>query len=235
MRLRDALRILRKRWWLILLVALGATVSSIVFSRLQTPVYRARAELAVSPSRIDYGLSLAIENLMRQYARQLQTDKLAEAVNRRLQLDLPVEKLRSRVRASAVLEDYILVLEVDDSDPNRARDIAYVWADEFVKLQQIRMASVDPRERIEVALLDRPRPGDLYFPRTRQFALGAALLGLVVGCLLAFGLEYLDDTIKTTEDVERYLRWPVLGVIPHLAPAPAARSPRLSVADPKRR
>lgn len=46
-----------------------------------------------------------------------------------------------------------------------------------------------------------------------QLAIGA-VLGLVFGIGLAFFLEYLDTSVKTLEDVERYLQVPVLAVIP---------------------
>ena len=42
----------------------------------------------------------------------------------------------------------------------------------------------------------------------------AALVGLVVGVGLAFFIEYLDTSVKTLDDVERYLQIPVLAVIP---------------------
>ncbi|MGK0184631.1 MAG: succinoglycan biosynthesis transport protein ExoP [Verrucomicrobiales bacterium] len=46
-----------------------------------------------------------------------------------------------------------------------------------------------------------------------QLALGA-VVGIVFGIGLAFFLEYLDTSVKTLEDVERYLGVPVLAVIP---------------------
>ena len=39
-------------------------------------------------------------------------------------------------------------------------------------------------------------------------------LGLILGLLLAFFLEYLDTSVKSLDDVERYLGVPVLAVIP---------------------
>ncbi len=46
-----------------------------------------------------------------------------------------------------------------------------------------------------------------------NLALGV-ILGLVVGVGLAFFQEYLDNTLKTPEEVERLVRLPSLGVIP---------------------
>ncbi|RJO61500.1 MAG: lipopolysaccharide biosynthesis protein [Dehalococcoidia bacterium] len=42
----------------------------------------------------------------------------------------------------------------------------------------------------------------------------AFVLGLMASVMLAFVLEYLDNTIKTPEDVARHLELPVLGTIP---------------------
>jgi uncharacterized protein involved in exopolysaccharide biosynthesis len=40
------------------------------------------------------------------------------------------------------------------------------------------------------------------------------ILGLMMGVMLVFFMEYMDNTIKTTDDIERYLGLPVLGLIP---------------------
>lgn len=49
---------------------------------------------------------------------------------------------------------------------------------------------------------------------TRRKVMLGALVGLFLGVLAAFFLEYLDQTIKTASDVERVLQVPVLGLIP---------------------
>lgn len=214
MQLRDYGRLLKKWWWLIALVAVVAAGSAFGYSRTQQRIYRSTALLLVSPSRFDYGLTLVIKNLMRQYSRQLDTDKMAETVSDRLQLDLSAERLRSQVKISPVEEDYLLQIDVYDPEPNRAKDIAYVLADEFVKAQQIRMAPVDPHDRIDVSLMERPKPGVLDRPKTTPNVLAGVLLGLLVGVLLVFGLEFSDDTLKSAEDIERHVQLPLLGAIP---------------------
>ena len=44
----------------------------------------------------------------------------------------------------------------------------------------------------------------------------AFFLGLMISVGIVFLLEYLDSTIKTESDVEKYLDLPVLGVIPKM-------------------
>ncbi len=55
-----------------------------------------------------------------------------------------------------------------------------------------------------------------YKPKKRQILLLATVAGLFVGVMLAFLMEYLDNTFKTTEDVDSILGLPVLGILPQL-------------------
>jgi uncharacterized protein involved in exopolysaccharide biosynthesis len=57
-------------------------------------------------------------------------------------------------------------------------------------------------------------PGAPIRPR-KAWNLGLSLVaGLVLAFGVAFGLEYLDTTVKTPDDVERYLGLSVIGVVP---------------------
>ena len=51
-------------------------------------------------------------------------------------------------------------------------------------------------------------------PRKMMNTAVAGMLALFVGCGLAFLMEYMDTSIKTTQDVQQYLGLPVLGLIP---------------------
>ena len=50
-------------------------------------------------------------------------------------------------------------------------------------------------------------------PKKARNILLALITGLTLGIGLAFFLEYLDNTIKTPDEVERYLKIPLLGVV----------------------
>jgi len=58
------------------------------------------------------------------------------------------------------------------------------------------------------------RPDFPAKPNVPAYMALAALVGLVIGVGLAFFIEYLDTSVKTLDDVERYLQIPVLAVIP---------------------
>ncbi|HEY0376098.1 MAG TPA: polysaccharide biosynthesis tyrosine autokinase [Pyrinomonadaceae bacterium] len=72
----------------------------------------------------------------------------------------------------------------------------------------------DPTKTNNVSVTQYSRSGVLIGPaRTRNIII-ALLLSLGVGIGLAFLLDYLDDTLKSIEDVDRYVHLPSLALIP---------------------
>lgn len=59
-------------------------------------------------------------------------------------------------------------------------------------------------------------PEEPIGPRRLISVMMAFVLALAFGCGLALFLEYLDDTVRSTEDVENLLRLPALAVIPSI-------------------
>ncbi len=81
--------------------------------------------------------------------------------------------------------------------------------------QQKNLAVVANSRANNVRLMDRAEvPSAPIAPNPRRDWLTAILAGLTIAFGLAFGIEYLDDTVKTPEDVTRRLRLPLLGLVP---------------------
>lgn len=214
MLIRDYWHILRKRWWIILLVVAAAAAGSYLYCRLQTPVYQTTVRLLIQPSRTDLGLAEATNRMLRQYRLLLQTDALARTVSERLKLDLSPGALQGMVTAAAVPEDFALVVQITDTDPQRARDVAFVLADEFEQAQSVKMSAQDPGDRVDVTMMNSPGMGELIWPKTRSTVMAGTLFGLLLGLLLVVAVEFFDDTLKTADDVERWAKLPTLGTIP---------------------
>ncbi len=79
-----------------------------------------------------------------------------------------------------------------------------------------------------ISIVDRAQvPSWRFKPSLAQNLAIGLLLGVILGVLLAFVLEFLDDTIKTPDDVEQRLRLAVLGIVPRLR----KQSPEEAVQD----
>ncbi len=69
-----------------------------------------------------------------------------------------------------------------------------------------------------IQVLDKAeKPTGPYKPNIRQNLLLAAVVGLFLGIGLAFFFEYLDNTVKTPEEVEHLLRLPSFGMVPEIS------------------
>jgi capsular polysaccharide biosynthesis protein len=215
MELMKYLRVLLRKWWVIALACVVTVTSAVVFSEIQPPIYRSSAVLQVIPARYDYGLTLAAEQLLRQFANQIHTTSTAQQVIDELQLDTTVDKLLAGVTVAPIPEDFLIQVDADRPDPQEARDVASAFARDFVAYHAAEMLDIDRQDRVQIRILEDAKYGWVHWPKTKTLALAGGVLGLLIGLLLAFGLEYLEsDVLRSTEDVERHVGVAVLGSIP---------------------
>ncbi|RPD84082.1 polysaccharide biosynthesis tyrosine autokinase [Luteimonas sp. 100069] len=81
-----------------------------------------------------------------------------------------------------------------------------------------------------VSIVDRAMvPTGRYKPNLLLNLAIGTLLGLILGVVVAFALEFVDDTIKSPEDLEQHLRLPLLGVVPNVRKGNVAEA----IADPR--
>jgi polysaccharide biosynthesis transport protein len=83
--------------------------------------------------------------------------------------------------------------------------------------RELQVTSSDRPNEVSVSTYSRLPKEPVGPPRLRNIMV-AFMLSLVAGIGLAFLLDFLDDTIKTVEDVDRYLHMPALALIPSSRP-----------------
>jgi capsular polysaccharide biosynthesis protein len=221
MEISDYLRILRKRGWIIIVVALIAAASAYGFSKLQTPIYRATVKLSVVPARAtDWGSSNSLKDLLRNYAESIRTHTMAAEVIEREQLDMDTTTLLSKLFVNTDSSTFTLELEARDRDPRVSMDIVNQMAIVFTEDRDQWNQRQDKRDRIDVNMLDSVYDlgYEQYSPKTKINTLAGGLFGVLVGILVIFFLEWLEmDIIRTAQDVDRTIGVPVLGAIPPIA------------------
>ncbi|PMP80971.1 MAG: lipopolysaccharide biosynthesis protein [Roseiflexus castenholzii] len=227
MQLSDYLAVLRRRWWIILLTTVVAVASALIFSRLR--VYRSEASYLVVPNRIDNGLSIVLQNSMSSFREMALARPQLQKISDELQLDRTPEWLLKRVAIQPRPDERKMIVQVDYPDPATAQRLADAIGNNMVALVSARNNFLEGTDRISMTVLEPATPPVLHRPQTRVNMLAGAALGLVLGILLAFVLEALDDTIKTPDDVERHVQLATLGAIP------ATGSDTRSAALPARR
>jgi capsular polysaccharide biosynthesis protein len=212
--LNDYIRIIRQKGWLIILLAVLTAAAAFGFSKLQTPVYESSLRLLVQPARTDFGQAQAAKQLLRGYVQWIRSSYRAASVIDELKLDKTPPQLLSDVEVASDDSSFVIQINVENSDPNLANDIARTWGNVFVQWRIDDNATQRKEDRVDVEFIDDPQAG-LSSPKTMINTAAGAVFGALLGTILVFGLEWLESgVVRRSEDVERYLDIPVIGSIP---------------------
>jgi capsular exopolysaccharide synthesis family protein len=99
---------------------------------------------------------------------------------------------------------------VMERDAKTNRDI---YSALLTREKELRVASNSRQNNVRV--IDHAEvPGGPLAPTGRRTWLLSIAVGLLLAIAVAYGLDYMNDTIKTPEDVTRRLKLPFLGLIP---------------------
>jgi capsular polysaccharide biosynthesis protein len=225
MELQEYIRILLRRGWIILLVAVIGGVSAFAFSKMFiTPEYRSTVILSVNPGRgADYGSGLGIKNFLWNLSERMRlSDEIAQTVGDRLQMDLPPDTLKGRITTDPDEARSLIRLDAEEFDPIIAKNLAETWAQVAVERRVLDNQKLDQRDRIIMEIVQHARDGRKFKPRTKVNAAAGGVLGALLGGLIVLFLEFVEaGIIHSPEDVERYLETPVLGLIPPSGQRPA--------------
>jgi capsular polysaccharide biosynthesis protein len=214
--LRELMETLRKRMQFILMITLTAViVSGGVSFFLLTPVYQSSTQLLVNQSKSDqpaYNIGEIQTNLqlINTYNVIMKSPAILEKVIADLDLKLTATQLNSKLTVASEKDSQVINLSVQDTDPKKAAAIANktaeVFQEEIVKIMNVNNVSILAKAEVgEDTSPIKPKP-------LLNIAI-AMVVGLMAGVGIAFLLEFLDNTIKTEQEVEKLLGLPVLGSI----------------------
>ncbi len=267
------------RWsWLIALGTLLAAGAAFIVSRNMTPVYSASVTLLVNQAPrsglTDYTSILTSQQLAKTYSELLHKRPVLEAAIAKLNLPLDPAELARAVSVDLIRDTQLIVLNVEDTDPEQAATLANTIAGVFIAQnaaqQTSRFASSKeslskeiaavqaslaqtqaaldalsdphtPEEQAQKAQLETSLaqyrtsyanllqsyeniraaeaqelnnvsvvepavpPRAPIRPRVELNTLLAGLVGMVLAGAVAYVFEYLDDTLKSPEDISQRL------------------------------
>ncbi|HWO77449.1 MAG TPA: Wzz/FepE/Etk N-terminal domain-containing protein [Bacillus sp. (in: firmicutes)] len=212
--LREIFETLKKRFLLIVSITLLAIVASGVISYFfLTPIYQSSTQLLVNQERQDQPFLNTSEiqanlQLINTYSVIIKSPAILDGVIEERNLNLTTDELNEKIQVESEQNSQVVTVSVEDPDPSLAADIANTIAEVFQE-QIVILMNVDNVSILSSATVSenpvQPRP-------LLNMAI-ALVVGLMVGIGIAFLLEYLDNTIKTEQDIEKILALPVLGVI----------------------
>ncbi|KAB7707386.1 capsular biosynthesis protein [Bacillus aerolatus] len=214
--LRELTSTLRKHLRLILFITFSAAlISGIISYFVLTPVYQTSTQLLVNQAKTEQQLYNPTEvqtnlQLINTYNVIMKSPAILEKVVDNLKLDGTAKELNGKITVQSEKDSQVVNVSVQDTDPERAAAIANEVATVFQK-EIVNIMNVD-----NVSILAKAEAAEGMSPVKPQPLLNIAIalvVGLMAGVGLVFLLEYLDNTVKTEQDVERLLDLPMLGSV----------------------
>ena len=214
--LREYFAIIKKRFWIIAIITVVAmVVSGVISFFMLSPVYEAKSTLIVNTEKNEEtqmitGDQFSVsQKLAVTYGEIIKSRAVLESVISNLKLDSEYEDFVEKITISPVKDTQIISISVQDTNPKKARDIANEIPKVFEK-EVKRITKANDIQVIDKAIL----PENPIKPNKMMNVAIAAVLGMMIGLFIVFLLEYLDNKIKTVQDVEKHLGLSVIGVIP---------------------
>ena len=147
--------------------------------------------------------------LTKDYMELVKSRPVLEKTISKLNLDMEPEDLVDMIKTDTPTDTRIMSISVESEDPKEAKQIADALR-KAVSVQIKDIMNADSVNTVEEGNL----PTKASSPSVKKNMAIGALLGLIVSMGLTVLIYVLDDTVKTPDDVEKYLGLNVLTSIP---------------------
>ncbi len=214
MELRSYLEVLRRRWWILLLVPSVAALAAFVLTKQTTPMYRATATILVNqtqaPGVVQYNDVLTSERLTNTYAEIVERSVVLQESLARLGLPISEEALADKITVTTVRNTQLLRITAEDADPDQAASIANIVSQVFINDNASQVAGRPGT----VSITNQAKvPLDPASPNLRLNLILGVVLGVMMAGVVVVVQEYLDDTVKSPDDIESAVGLPTFGVV----------------------
>lgn len=212
--LLELMSVLLGQIWLILGIGLFVALTAFAFSRyLVVPTYESTTKIYIlnknDNTTVTYTDVQLGSQLTKDYRELISSRYVLEEVIQNLGLNLEYNQLQEKVTVSTPEDTRVIYITVKDNDPVTAMNIANSVR-EAASRHIENVMDIDAVNVVETANM----PTKKASPSCMKWTLIGGILGCLVVCAVLLVRFLLDDTIKSSEDVEKYLGLSTLALIP---------------------
>lgn len=201
---------------ILIIIATGLIVGLagfLISKFLITPKYESETKLYVLNRANDSATTLSDVQLSTQLTKDYQilvtSAPVMNQVIKELKLDMKASELASTISVDTPSDTRVLQITVTSDDPQRAK----VIADKVAEVSSEKICDIMKIEQVNVieegSISEQPAVDTV-----QKWTLIGLALGIVLSCAVIIVRSMLDDTVKATEDVEKYFNLSTLAVIP---------------------
>lgn len=211
--LREIFFAIKKKFFLILMAGLLCALLSAAYTILfMNPVYKSTSSMLVLSKETTLTSMADLQlgtQLTKDYTVLIKSTPVLEEVIKNLGLDVKPEDLRKQIEIQNPSDTRILEITAADGDPVMAKKIV----DEVTNVSSAFVG--DKMEVIPPKIIEK---GKIPTVKSEPSVKKNVLLGLLLGCIVAGGIVVvfviMDDTLKSEEDIEKYLGISTLASVP---------------------
>lgn len=213
--LLDLIGALAKKFPVIIAVGLlAAMIAFGIGEFVMVPIYSSTTKIYIlnkpENSSITYSDLQMGTQLTKDYAELIQSRPVLEEVIKSMGLSMGYEKLREMVTVSTLGDTRILSITISDTDPERAMHIANAVRD-AASVHITNVMDIEAVNVVETAYM----PTRKSEPNVSRMSLFGGCLGVLLAAGSVVIRFMMDDTIKSAEEVEKYLGLSTLALIPN--------------------
>lgn len=215
---QEIINSLIKRWKIIVIITLVFTILAAILAFLiLRPKYETEMKLFIgkesSSENSNYNNSEVVmyQNLMQTYSQLVTTDSVIEPSLK--MANIPMADMEKVVKGISVVQSSTTqILDIKYESGNKATLVPVINAvtQSFIK----QATKLIPGSNIQIVQNAQIPDGPSSPNKTLDIVIGF-ILGLIIGIIVALGMEYLDNTIKSKEELEKIMDTPVIGMIPY--------------------
>ena len=211
--LLEILFVLKARILVILASALAfATIMAAYSFFLAQPVYQSSSRLYILTKSTSITSLTDIQigtNLTQDYKELVTSRAVVEQVIDNLDLNYTYGQMLSQISVENPTNTRILKITVQDNDPEDAK----LLVDELTEVSRDRISNIMDQQKPSVVEYGNIPTAPISPNKSRNILIGFAL-GAFIACAVVIVLHLMDDTVKTADDVEKYLGLNTLTSIP---------------------
>lgn len=214
--IKELIKILKKRWRMIVAITTIATIFSIIMSFfIISPKYEASTKVFIGKENskdITYSNSdvQMYQRLLKTYAEVIETNDLVQKAIDKEGLKMTSKEVLKGLTVTPRVDTQILEIKYTNTDKALSKDIVDSITNEFIK------SSTELIPNGDVKIIESVKtPINPISPNKEVNISIAFLIGLIISIILSFFIEAMNNTIKTNDQLEQILALPVIGVIPN--------------------
>lgn len=206
----------RRKLQIILIILIFIEIGYIYTTKYVNPMYSAKTTLVLASQEGNTTNTASIASdvtvnskLVSTYSELIKSKNVLGDVISNLGIDITVEELRSNITVSAVnntaLIDINITNEEAENSAKIANEIANVFTKKISEIYNINNVQIVNEATVPTS------PSNIHH---KKDILMFALIGVVMAAVYVIIASMLDNTIKSSEEIERMINLPILVSIP---------------------